>query len=167
MSGLTAGDAGEGDWLMAEWKRICCAIDFSDSSRMALREAADHARRFEGELTLIHVYEAPEPGAADVLSSPPELFERASRETRDALERWRAEAEGSAGRPVHATVQVGDVSVELARFVTEGNFDLVVMGTHGRKGFQRMMLGSVAERVVRRAACSVLVVRSPQPARGA
>jgi nucleotide-binding universal stress UspA family protein len=151
---------------MAEWKRICCAIDFSDSSRLAMQEAADLARRFESDLTLVHVYEAPEAGATDMLASPPELFERASRETKDALERWRAEAEGIAGHPVRAAVQVGDVGAELARSVSDAGFDLVVMGTHGRRGFRRMMLGSVAERVVRRAACSVLVVRGPPPARG-
>jgi nucleotide-binding universal stress UspA family protein len=81
---------------MAEWKRICCAIDFSDSSHFALSEAADLTRRFDGELTLFHAYELPEAGAGDVLASPPAIFERASRETKDALERWRAEAESIA-----------------------------------------------------------------------
>jgi nucleotide-binding universal stress UspA family protein len=151
---------------MAEWKRICCAIDFSDSSHFALSEAADLTRRFDGELTLFHAYELPEAGAGDVLASPPAIFERASRETKDALERWRAEAESIAGRPVQTTVQVGDASAELVRFALEGGFDLVVVGTHGHKGFQRMMLGSVAERVVRRAACPVLVVRRSSPGRG-
>jgi nucleotide-binding universal stress UspA family protein len=150
---------------MAEWSRICCAIDFSDSSRVAMQEAAVLARRLESWLTLVHVYVAPAPAVPDTMLSPPEFFERLSREAEETLERWRAEAEGIAGRPVRSAMPEGNASAELLRFASEGGYDLIVMATHGRTGFRRLVLGSVAERVVREANCSVLVVRRPAPTR--
>jgi nucleotide-binding universal stress UspA family protein len=91
--------------------------------------------------------------------------ERLSREAGEALEHWRAEAEGIAGRQVRSAMPVGKAPTELIRFASEGAYDLMVMATHGRTGFRRLVLGSVAERVVRQADCSVLVVRRAAPAR--
>ena len=150
---------------MAEWKRICCAVDFSDPSRLAMEETADLARRLESWLTLVHVYDAPPLDAADTLRPTPELAERLSREAEEELERWRAEAEGIAGRPVRSAMPEGNATAELLRFASEGGYDLIVMATHGRTGFRRLVLGSVAERVVREAHCSVLVIRRPVPIR--
>ncbi len=134
---------------MAEWRRICCAIDFSDPSRVAMQEAAVLARRLESWLTLVHVFDAPDLSEANTLRPTPELLERLSREAEEALERWRAEAEGMAARPVRSAMPVGDATTELLRFASEGGYDLMVMATHGRTGFRRLVLGSVAERVVR------------------
>ncbi len=144
---------------MANWRKICCAVDFSESSRLALEEAADLARRFDGALTLIHVFETVPVATTEGIVSPPDLVEQLSVELSRKLESWKAEAERRADRPVRQTVLSGDPAMEIVRFAREGEFDLVVTGTHGRTGLRHLVLGSVAEKVVRQARCPVLVVR--------
>jgi nucleotide-binding universal stress UspA family protein len=75
------------------------------------------------------------------------------------MARWRHEAEELVGRPVRSSVVAGDAASEITRLARERPFDLVVVGTHGRRGLKRLFLGSVAERVVREADCAVLVAR--------
>ncbi len=144
---------------MSEWKKICCAIDFSEPSRFAMEEAASLARQLKADLALLHVYEAPLPMTADMVLSPPELFERAVKEMERKMDGWQKEAERIAGRPVQSTVLAGDAAAVILRFLRQGLFDLLVTGTHGRTGLRHLVLGSVAEKVVRQAACPVLVIR--------
>ncbi len=144
---------------MANWRKICCAVDFSESSRLALEEAADLARRFDGALTLIHVFETVPVATTEGIVSPPDLVEQLSVELSRKLESWKAEAERRADRPVRQNVLSGDPATEIVRFAREGEFDLVITGTHGRTGLKHLVLGSVAEKVVRQAHCPVLVVR--------
>lgn len=145
---------------MATWMRICCPVDFSAPSRAALLEAATIAKRCGGELTVLAVAESSRSKlATDALVSPPELFEAEAEQLRRHVGRLVEEADALAPGHVHGETRVGDPASEVLRFVREGNFDLVAMGTHGRKGLKRLVLGSVAERVVREAPCSVLVVR--------
>ncbi len=143
---------------MPEWKKICCAVDFSDPSRLALEQAADLAQRYEAELVLVHVYDA-QRDVTTSLVAPAEQALVATRELQGKLEGWRREAELLAGRPVTAKFLVGDPAGELVRFANEALAELIVMGTHGRGGLKRLVLGSVAEQVVRKAACPVLVTR--------
>jgi nucleotide-binding universal stress UspA family protein len=146
---------------MANWRNICCAVDFSESSRLALEEAADLARRFDARLTLVHVFEAAPATATEGLFTPPELIEQMSIELSRKLESWRAEAQRRAERPVGQSLLSGDPATEIVRFARDGEFDLVVAGTRGRTGLRHLLLGSVAEKVVRQAHCPVLVVRRP------
>ncbi len=141
---------------MAAWNKICCAVDFSEPSRFAMLEAADLAKRFGANLALVHVYEAP-----PTISSVPEVLEQAKREMDRKMESWRAEAERLAGRPVQAEVVAGEAAAEIVRFAKERFMELVVLATHGRTGVKHLVLGSVAEKVVRQADCEVLVVRRP------
>ncbi len=143
---------------MMDWKKMCCAIDFSEPSRMAAEAAVDLARRFEAELTLVHVVGTAAPAATDVLVSSTGMAEVMAQEEAGSLEAWRAEAEQRAGRPVRSALVAGDPANEIARFARDQRCDLLVIGTHGRAGIRRVMLGSVAERVVRRAECPVLVI---------
>lgn len=141
---------------MAEWKKICCAIDFSEPSHLAMEEAASLARRFEAELTLLHVYEERAVSPEILLAK----YEQAAPELEKKVGGFQREAEQIAGRPVRTVLLTGSAAAtEIGRFVREGSFDLAVMATHGRTGLARVVLGSVAERVVREAECSVLVVR--------
>ena len=144
---------------MASWKRICCAVDFSEPSHVAMREAADLARKFDAELTLAHVREDPA-AAASALEAPRlEHVERAGAELERTMGAWRSEA-SSASRPAHSVVLSGsEPATEILRFLREGSFDVLVVGTHGRTGIRHFVLGSVAERLVREAPCRVLVVR--------
>ncbi len=143
---------------MMDWKKICCAVDFSQPSRIAVEGAADLARRFHAELTLVHAVSPPAPAASDVLVSSGGMAELAAEEEGHALEGWRAEAEQRAGSPVHASLVSGDPATAIVSYARDRHCDLLVIGTHGRGGIRRVMLGSVAERVVRRAECPVLVI---------
>lgn len=147
---------------MTEWKRICCAVDFGEPSRLAMEHAAELARRFGAELTLVHVAGAPPPAASNVLVSSRTVTRVRAREDEETLARWRAELEARAGLPVGARALAGDAAEEILRHAREEACDLVVVGTHGRTGLPRLVMGSVSERVARRSACPVLVVHDHQ-----
>jgi nucleotide-binding universal stress UspA family protein len=142
---------------MAVWKRICCPVDYAEPSRHALVEAAELARRLEGELTVVSVME--HKPSADTFVAPPELFREEAEQARRQLDHWVADAESRAPGRVRGALLSGAPAEEIIKFLRDGRFDLVAMGTHGRKGLKRLVLGSVAERVVREAPCTVLVVR--------
>ena len=144
---------------MTPWKRICCAVDFGEASRAALEQAMELARRLDAELTLVHVV-VPLPALSDaaVLVSPQELNAAQAHEDEEVLARWAAEAEHEIGRPVRIRAMTGDAAAEILRHARDERCDLLVIGTHGRTGLPRLVLGSVAERVARQAPCQVLVV---------
>jgi len=148
----------------ADWKRICCPIDFSDASRAAMEIAADLARRFGAELVLLHAYPIPGYTFPDgsVVASPKMMQELADQAQRH-LEEWRAEAERLSGNPrVLAEKAIGEPAAEIVSFARGRGVDLLVLGTHGRTGLEHALMGSIAERVVRRAHCPVLTVRPPR-----
>jgi nucleotide-binding universal stress UspA family protein len=142
---------------MAAWKKICCPVDFSWQSRIAMEEAADLAWRFGGDLTLVHVDDRPLPAVEALMA----------REGRDegkvALERklaaWRDEAEPIATTTVDHVLLAGGPAEEIARFAGERGYDVIIMGTRGQTGREGWGLGSVAQAVVREAPCTVVVVR--------
>jgi len=145
---------------MIEIRRILCPIDFSDFSRHALDHAVAIARWYDSTVTLLHVRPilpvvAHSPAA--VIPTPVAL----TPQDRDALlasMRRFADAEVGSSVPVEVEIAEGDVDTKiLARTQTMGA-DLLVMGTHGRSGFERLVLGSVTEKVLRKASCPVLSV---------
>jgi nucleotide-binding universal stress UspA family protein len=145
----------------AEWKRLFCPVDFSDASRAAMEVAADLARRSGAELFLLHAYPVPGYTFPDgsVVASPKMMQELADQAKRH-LEEWRAEAERLVGAPrVTADTAIGEPAAEILALAKARGADLVVMGTHGRTGLEHALMGSIAERVVRRAHCPVLTVR--------
>ena len=148
----------------ADWKRICCPIDFSDASRAAMEVAADLARRFGAELVLLHAYPVPGYTFPDgsVVASPRMMQELAD-QAQKHLEEWRADAERLVGAPrVSAERAVGEPAAEIVSFASGRGVDLLVLGTHGRTGIEHALMGSIAERVVRRGHCPVLAVRPPR-----
>ena len=146
----------------ADWKRICCPIDFSDASRAAMEVAADLARRNAGELTLLHAYPIPGYTFPDgsIVASPKMMQDLADQAERH-LEEWCADAAKLAGGRVTTQKAIGEPAAEIVTFAKSAGVDLVVVGTHGRTGLEHALMGSVAERVVRRAHCPVLSVRPP------
>jgi nucleotide-binding universal stress UspA family protein len=98
-----------------------------------------------------------------MLVAPADVAETSLVELEKTMEMWRNEAERLVGRTVRSTVLPGDPTGEIVRLAREHAFDLTVVGTHGRRGLKRLVLGSVAERVVREAPCAVLVVRRREP----
>jgi nucleotide-binding universal stress UspA family protein len=150
----------------ADWKRICCPIDFSDASRAAMEVAADLARRNGGELTLLHAYPIPGYTFPDgsVVASPKMMQDLADQAARH-IEEWRVEAEKLGAPRVTALTAVGEPAAEIVALAAEQKVELLVLGTHGRTGLEHALMGSVAERVVRRARCPVLTVHPAAKAR--
>jgi len=146
------------------FKKILCPVDFSDNAREALRRAADLVKATGGSLTLFHVVHVPITSYADagpmMPSSGPELTNQLGKEAEGSLADWKKRAEEMGVKQVATQVVAGvpwSMIVDLLE--ADRSYDLVVMGTHGRTGLSRVLLGSVAERVVRHAPCAVLVVR--------
>ncbi|BDG02207.1 universal stress protein [Anaeromyxobacter oryzae] len=145
---------------MMNWVEILCAVDFSRSARDALETAADLARKVGARLTLVHVHDVPRAPGARVQVQPEQVQQEAD-EVRRKLDAWRAEAERRTGAPVRAIVESGAPAEVIVHVARSGRFDLLVTGTNARHGLGRLLLGSVAERIVRDAPCPVLVARSP------
>ena len=146
--------------MALEWKKILCPVDFSDASRSALQVASELARRFGGEVTVFHAY--PLPGytlpEGTVLPATGMLQELAE-QTDALLVRWKAEALADGAPQVSTAKSVGEPASEIVAAAEDGKYDAIVVGTHGRTGLAHVLLGSVAERVVRRAPMPVVTVR--------
>jgi nucleotide-binding universal stress UspA family protein len=143
---------------MKPWNDISCAIDSSRHSWQALERAVELARPLGARLTLLHVLTPPfpRPGA---LIEPEAIAKNVAWWTVcPFVERWRRFAEHTLGRAVDAEVLMGDPARELGRYATEHQPDLLVVGTRGPAGLGRLLLGSVAERVIRDLVCPVMVV---------
>jgi nucleotide-binding universal stress UspA family protein len=149
---------------MKPFKNILVAVDFSSHSDEAVRIAADLSRRYEGTLTLVYVFQPvnyPMPEGY-VLYTPNQVAELTGNfERLLAASKKMAEAAGAVG--VRTRLLQGLVTMELLEFARTERADLIVMGTHGRTGLAHALLGSVAERVLRKASCPVLTVRTAEP----
>jgi len=152
-------DRGRDEPMAIGWKKICCPIDFSDSSRAALRAAVELCKTFGAELTLFHAYQLPGytlPEGSVVAS--PKMLQDLADQAEAHLAEWQKIAVGMGVAEVRIAKAVGEPALEVVEFAREGRFDLLVVGTHGRTGLRHALLGSTAERVVRRAGCPVLTV---------
>jgi universal stress protein A len=151
---------------MNSFHKILVPLDFSDHSERAVQIAAELARRYDAPLTLFHVYElvpyaAPE-GHALYTPPPPVagLFDEYERRLAEVKER----ALKAGAVEVQTLLREGFVALQITELAREAHFDLIVMGTHGRQGISHLLMGSVAEKVVRTAPCPVLTVRLPEAA---
>ena len=145
--------------------RILVPIDFSEPSGAALEYARSVAAKFHGTLRLLHVVE--DPIMPEALGSVPETFIGGSFTTRDDLLRQTRERlallicdrdRATFGATTDAIF--GHTERTIVRYATDSGCDLIVMGTHGRTGLAHVLMGSVAEHVVRTAPCPVLTVRA-------
>lgn len=152
---------------MVEIKRIVCPIDFSDFSRRALDYAIAIARWYEAQVTAVHVHPVGVPPAAWAPGAPaviePIVLSTVDREllTRELTAFVNAERAESV--PVDIRVAEGSVWREILALVNTTAADLLVLGTHGRSGFERLLLGSVTEKILRAAPCPVLTVPHGAP----
>lgn len=146
--------------------KILVPIDFSDGATAALELAAMFAKRFSASIELLHVWAPPLmiPMPVGVVISgveQPMSLEELARTTAGTQMKDLVEPLRRQGIETHARVAIGTPANEIVELAKLGHFDLVVMGTHGRGVLAHALLGSVAERVVRRASCPVLTVRAP------
>jgi nucleotide-binding universal stress UspA family protein len=137
---------------MINIKRILYPTDFSSYSNQAYFHAIALAEKHRANLTVMYVYVA---GVAPLGSRG--TADRAY--WQDLLEQIRP-IDGSI--PVNHVLVEGDPASEIVRYTHDAGIDLVVMGTHGRTGLERLLMGSVAEKVMRDSPCSVLVVKLPR-----
>jgi nucleotide-binding universal stress UspA family protein len=144
--------------MMIALKRILVPTDFSEASDAALKYGIGLAQTFGARLYLLHV-----PGETGVnfeADFPMVQFENA---TRERLETLVSPRDLITLRPEYA-LRLGAPSDEIVRYAGSRDIDLIVMGTHGRSGVSHVLMGSVAEKVVRAAPCPVLTVRQPRAA---
>ena len=157
---------GYGRVSMIDLKRILAATDFSQPSQLALRYAAAFAKAFGAEVILCHVLEKPDflsslpPGGEAYL--PANLAELQEKHARVQCEQVLAEAGLSQARLL---LLHGSPAGEIIRAAAAESVDLIIAGTHGRGAIAHLLLGSVAERIVRTATCPVLTVRSGEHAK--
>lgn len=148
---------------MRSVQKILVPLDFSAQSAEALRYAADLARRYDATLTLAHVYQVVNYAAAEGFRLyTPEQLTSLLDELHQQLRAAEAEARGLGCERLELVTLQGDPFTELLAVARKDDFDMIVMGTHGRTGFKHALLGSIAEKLVRTAPCPVLTVRTPE-----
>lgn len=159
--------------MREKFKRILCPVDFSAHSEEALRYAGIFARASLGKLFLFHAIENPLSPfySAEIAPVLPDLYERESATRMDifheaiqrATEMLRNfSAQSTAGCNCHFIVECSDPGKRILEFAEEEGIELIVMGTHGRTGLKHLLMGSVAEKIVRDAPCPVVTVHAPQ-----
>jgi universal stress protein A len=143
-----------------EIKRILLPTDFSDYSSAATKYACEFATKFDAELHVLHTLEvhlASTPTFGMGLDLPKYIHE--SRAAADKALAGVPDPQRAVGRKVVKAVIEGSPKVEIVRYARQHEIDLIVLATHGRSGLAHVIMGSVAESVVRTAPCPVLTVR--------
>ncbi len=144
-------------------KRILCPTDFSESSEHALTYAVSFARQYGATIYLVHVIEPITAVPAIYLDPAMTLDERPGLE--NSIHKLLDEAipkEIKDEVKVIPMIRRGAPFVEIITVAKEENVDLIIIATHGRSGLAHLLLGSTAERVVRKAPCPVLTVKHPE-----
>jgi nucleotide-binding universal stress UspA family protein len=143
-------------------RKILVPLDFSALSKEALLWAIDLARRYDASLTLLHVYQPISFALPEGYVLPtPSVLADLEVSLGKALDDARRDVEEKSGMRVDTKLLQGAPFAEIVRLAREGSYDLIVLSTHGRTGIRHALLGSVAEKVVRKAQCPVLTVRPP------
>lgn len=139
-------------------------VDFSPPSTAAIRHAVDLARALGGTIHVLHAWEVPAYLRPDLTIWSGEMSATLSEQVRLGAENAMHEFSKTNGlednQAVTCEVVEGDPYNAILTVAKDGAFDLIVMGTHGRTGISHVLLGSVAEKVVRHAQCPVLTVRA-------
>jgi len=150
---------------MPRLKKILVPVDYSDCSRVAMEYALFLAERFDAEIEVLHVAEIPE-GEEHTVVKPDTgeeqlLSELIMQQAVKAETEFLAPFVRDATIPIERSLLKGRPGKVIVEAATDRGADLIVMGTHGRSGFQWLIMGSVTERVLRSAPCPVVVVRHP------
>lgn len=145
--------------MLTDVKKILVPVDFSDNSQKVFTSAANVAGRFGAELVCIFVVQSFEDYSGFFVPHMPivqfqdEMQASAEKKMTDFLEKNLPQGQVGSGK-----VLVGDVGEAIVDFASQEKIDMIVMGTHGYKGLERVLFGSVAEQVVKTASCPVLTV---------
>ena len=146
---------------MRRIRRVLYASDFSQASARAFQTAIALAKASQARLMIVHVVVPFVPVVPEQYVDPATV-DRLDAEAREwarrSLDKLALRASKTAGR-VAVFLREGDPAQQIVRAARANRADLIVVGTHGRRGFSRLILGSVAERVVGTASCPVVTVR--------
>lgn len=142
--------------------RILVPVDLSEGSLVLLNYAVQLARPFNASIDVINVWEPPQYVAPDLLVAAPgwnaqSLEQMAVDTAKKELETLVRKVENPPV-PLRARVEVGEAASTVLRVAEEGKHDLIIMGTHGRRGLPRLLMGSVAQKVVARSNCPVVTL---------
>ena len=143
---------------MIEFPRIVCPVDFSEPSRAALESALMLARWYDSTVFVPHVVQIALPPAPFSPTSPVALTPAQQEDTARHVQEFVTSCRPGS-TPVTVTVHVGSAVAEVLREARDRQASLIVIGTHGRSGFEHLLMGSVAERVLRKASCPVFTIR--------
>ena len=147
---------------MLKLHHILCPTDFSEFSEQAIRYACELAEKFQAELHLLNVvqnYDAVSPGSGETFAPFTDWLPELRKQSQEQLAQKPGPEWASKVRVQRSTC-VGAPVDEIVAYAKEHNIDLIVQGTHGRRGVKHLLLGSVAENIVRYAPCPVLTVRN-------
>lgn len=148
---------------MKPFAKILVPIDFLPHSAEAVRRATDLAIQHSAEVVLLHAYEPGEyPATPGAVIYDAEQLHHMSSKVRARLDAVRRDADPLGRQRISTRVVQGPPLRAIIEVVTREPFDLIVMGTHGRTGVGRVVLGSIAEQVTRRAPCPVLTIKAPR-----
>jgi nucleotide-binding universal stress UspA family protein len=142
-------------------KNIVVGIDFSELAEPVLEHAAELAKALDAHLHLVHIY-APEPdfvGYAEYAYPGEDEREEELREEKNKIREWIDDLK-SKGIDVSGYMKEGDMVHGLLEFAEKHEADMLVIGTHGRGFVERMLLGSVAEGIIRHSTLPIVVVPS-------
>ena len=149
--------------MTIEVRRILVPIDFSDNAAPVLEWSAHLAEEHGSALILLHAYHLPvEFQQMEGAYLPPDFWSNVKAEAEQNLQRF-ADQLLEKGLAVEVVVREGYPATVIEEEVERQNADLVVIGTRGHTGLKHLLLGSVAERVVQKAPCPVLAVKTPPP----
>ena len=140
--------------------RVLIGIDDSKSSGDVVRAMVTQFRTEKTEVRVLHVLQPVAPAPPQMAAGYAPELEEQQKPAHDLVERIAKELRG-AGFKVDTAVEVGDIRESIIDFAADWGADLIVVGSHGQRGIQRFLLGSVAEFVARHAKCSVEIVRAP------
>ena len=148
---------------MKAYEKILVPVDYAAHSAEAIRHAIDLAQHYSASLTLIYVYEPLDYALPEGYALyTPEQVGRLMDEYKERLRQMVRDVETRGVNGVESHVLNGAAAIEIVEFAKQHDFDLIVMGTHGRKGLSHLLMGSVAERVLRTAHCPVLTVKAAE-----
>lgn len=142
---------------MVRFRKILCPVDFFKPSTHAFNYALKLAANYGAGVHALHVIAPVIPAAYGAPFSVEDLTADLEKESWRLLKKLRAGAEKT-GVPVTTEVRLGDIDLEIRRSVESQKADLIVMGTHGRRGFERLVMGSVTERMIRHSSVPLITV---------
>ncbi len=150
---------------MEDIKRIVTPIDFSDNTETVVSTAACIAGKFSADLDLVYVAESFEDYTT--FRTPPanlpalieELLNSAKEQMNAFIAKNKEKFSALGVSTINGEVLSGDIAEQIIKYAGDANEQIIVMGTHGYKGFNRLVFGSVAEKVVKAACCPVMTIK--------